>query len=352
MFGFFLPAAVLAWRAWWFAPNTDRGIAARVAVLIGFVLGLMIVGYVFVEVIPVRFIASMQVYRNLFILKWLGLVLAGYSISRWVFGSGRSRLLAAVALFGTGAYEPVALAASQIGALFLPKKEEHRSPWIAWIGVAIAVAGFLAIVFTEGLDKRELLFVSLLTLVALWFVLSRPGWLRPALPVMLALIHVPLALSLRHSVPFLHDMAVLTMEDAGDKQDRAAFFARDHLPQDAIFVVSPLGGRFRVASQRAIVVDFKAFVFQDSSVAQWMQRITDTFGTTGKAGFAARSDLEEKYKKIDDHRLAFLRSKYDATYALLYRDTPTAFPVVYKDDVFKIVTLNPAAASRRARPAR
>ena len=47
------------------------------------------------------------------------------------------------------------------------------------------------------------------------------------------------------------------------------------------------------------------------------------------------------WRRVTDERLRALSERYGADYAVLYRGTPTALPVLYEDDGFALVSLRP-----------
>ncbi len=54
-----------------------------------------------------------------------------------------------------------------------------------------------------------------------------------------------------------------------------AAWARTKTPRDALFAVPPSWSGFRSQAQRALVVDFKAFPFQDAQMFVWFERLYD-----------------------------------------------------------------------------
>lgn len=132
---------------------------------------------------------------------------------------------------------------------------------------------------------------------------------------------------------------VFTITQADDPADRVAEYARRNTPVDAVFVVPPLLGRFRLVARRAIVVDFKNFGFTDQAMMSWRARMVDCYGEPEGGGFAAAHAMENRYRRITEDHLLRLRHKYGAGYAVLFADTPCSLPLLYADENHKLVAI-------------
>ena len=98
-------------------------------------------------------------------------------------------------------------------------------------------------------------------------------------------------------------------------------------------------GHFRFVAERAIVVDFQAFPFSDSGILEWYHRMSDCYGIPDQKGFNAIRELNSNYKNIDDEKLAALKEKYDISYAVLFNETVTNYPVLFNNDKFKLIEI-------------
>jgi len=123
---------------------------------------------------------------------------------------------------------------------------------------------------------------------------------------------------------------------SGDNIDVASF-AQANTPAGAVFLTPPNMGEFRYMAQRAIVVDFDAFPFQDQAMAEWQQRIFDCYGVPSLKGFDAGTSLRDHYTALTRADLLRLQAKYGFSYAVLYRSTQTGFPVLYQNPTYKLV---------------
>lgn len=111
-------------------------------------------------------------------------------------------------------------------------------------------------------------------------------------------------------------------------------------PEDAILLAPPLAGQLRYTAKRAIVVSFKTYPFKGEAMKEWRQRMFDCYSWTDLEGFNAVSySFEPAYRKIDKEKLMKISEKYHATFAVLYSETETALPVLYKNDQYQLVSL-------------
>ena len=127
--------------------------------------------------------------------------------------------------------------------------------------------------------------------------------------------------------------------DLHTREVEAARFARENTPGNAVFLTPPVFGKFRLIARRAMVVDWRSFPFQDRAMVEWQRRMFDCYGIPGAVGLAARAESDENYRKIRDSEIEKLQIKYGFSYAVLYRETPTDFPVTYQNRKYKIVLL-------------
>ena len=118
-------------------------------------------------------------------------------------------------------------------------------------------------------------------------------------------------------------------------------FAIKKTESDAIFIVPPDFGSFRLSANRAIVVDLKCIDASDKGIQNWWTRINDCYGELSSENSPEfnRKQIYENYKAINDDRLKYVSKKYNAQYAILYNETISSFGTLFSGKKYKIINL-------------
>ncbi|MBL4605887.1 MAG: hypothetical protein JKY02_09580 [Flavobacteriaceae bacterium] len=109
-------------------------------------------------------------------------------------------------------------------------------------------------------------------------------------------------------------------------------YIKENTTEKSLFLTPHDFGFVRVYSKRAIVVDYKAFPFQNAAMQEWYKRIKDCYGLE-------KDKFEEKYHQLTDEKIMTLHKEYGFNYAILHNETSTKIPVLYKNEKYKIVDL-------------
>ncbi|MFY0630035.1 MAG: hypothetical protein JXR05_06610 [Flavobacteriaceae bacterium] len=112
-----------------------------------------------------------------------------------------------------------------------------------------------------------------------------------------------------------------------------SIYIKENTTKESLFLTPHNFGFIRVYSKRAIVVDYKAFPFQNSAMLEWYQRIKNCYGLD-------KNKFEESYHQLTDEKIITLHKKYGFDYVVLYVGTSTKNPVLYKNEKYKIVGIN------------
>ena len=62
-------------------------------------------------------------------------------------------------------------------------------------------------------------------------------------------------------------------------------------------------------ARRAIVVDFKAFLFTDSAMVEWYKRLTTCYGIPTGTGFSMIPELEANFSSITDEKTSAITER-------------------------------------------
>lgn len=269
-------------------------------VMLGFV-----VGYVFVELIPVRPIMVAQAYRFICITSWVGVVL------------------------GAGAF----------GMLFEPAVSPRARAGVA----AVVGLAFTLLVAGERILAPRRRGATLLMLL----ILALSSWgVHTARRRVLAAGTMAAALALFPIVRFGvygdrdrwfgNRLPVLTLGALHTRYDDVAAHARAHTPRDALFVITDIAqhwesGAFRYKAERALFADHKVFPYGDPEIAEWYARTS------------ALKALDPTQN--NDARLLELAREYQLDYAVLPEASPTQLPTAFVGEHYRLLELRRSPGS-------
>ena len=336
LLGAFLAAALLCWRRRFHAPTADRDLMRRLLVPAGAALLAFVAGWLFTEVLPSPSWAAARLFRLAGVIKWIGLVLVGVVAAEWLDRRARARnpfgwLLVA----GCGIAQPLMALIGIFGGLLHEGLRRDRAWSRLTRGACLVVAA--ALLIRHG-SREEAILVMVLLSFGLLLAGGRPTLTRLGAPAAATALVVSAFLAARAGlpVPFVEPPAIALRDVAATP---AALFAREATPPGSVFVTPPGMGRFRLEAERPIVVDFKAFPFGQASMEEWRERLVSLYGEPSGIGFAAEEEMDRSYRRISGARLVEAGARYGASFAVLYRATPTEFPVIHEDAEYRIVRL-------------
>lgn len=96
---------------------------------------------------------------------------------------------------------------------------------------------------------------------------------------------------------------------------------RGNTPEDAVFVIPPSLSSFRLGADRAIVVDFKTFVFTPDGTVEWKERMSavcnrDVAAVEG-GGFGVLGECDDGYASLGPGDIQEIAREYDACWMLM-----------------------------------
>jgi hypothetical protein len=341
----FLTVFAVSWHSWRRNLSHSKILAHRILICVSIVLLLWCGGYLFVEIWPSRWWTTAQAFRLGFIVNWVGfLVIAGAIAS--VYEKTLKR------------YRAHPLLSSGTGA---PEKQLHNAA-SAWVtpGSAALEATLLLVCIASGIilagrwrlwDSWLYLIVPAITVWLLFYLTIKQRTETAVLLISFWLI--ALAVGRHPEIPDIRSVTgrlgpAVTLADTEDPTLAVAAYARENTPEDAVFLTPPGFGRFRLTARRSIVVDFKAFPFQDSAIREWKERLDNCYGRVESWGFPAMREMEENYRRIDERKILALRRLYNISYAVLrqaspqlHQQTEVDFPILYSGNSYRLVKVPP-----------
>lgn len=343
---FFLIATGIAWYCWQKKSETPRHLAIAVPVLIFIVAILCIGGYLFVEIMPSRLWTIARTFRLPFLVKWLGLILVAGALAVLIQGLDEKKNRFDVPLILISFLTPVTMGITHALKMIRDHVEQYIPHWsllISFLLTALLVAVYLLFVSPPG-GRRILLFSILVFMAFCLAIFTNKGISRLIVISIAAILSVLLLtdgiLPTRWEAYVDRFRPVITPADLASDEIDIASYVRDQTPENAIFLTPPVFGKFRFMAERAIVVDFVVFPYQDQAMLEWQQRLFDSYGKPNTGGWTAAAELDDNYRRIDDQKTWDLRSKYDVSYAVLYQETKTSLPILYENPTYKLVKID------------
>lgn len=296
--GGFLVACVAAWFLWQKSKRVDFGKRVFFPIFVMLILFFCLFGYVFVEVWPSKLVTLSQPFRMIFLVKWVGLCLMWGVVAKYLASKG-DKLKGAI--LWAAIFLPLAVGITSIfrifsGAWFLGARENLLFIFLVLLALTVFRLRF-SFVLTVAI-------FGVVTLAVLVLGPYRNGRLKQ----------------------------IVLLSDISGSDAAAARWARENTDRDAIFLTPYDFGEFRILGERAIVSDIKADPYKPLDRQIWQERLFDSYGTD-------TSLFSQNYKNIDRSRLEFIKNKYNADYAVLYIETPSDLPLIYQNDMYKIVEI-------------
>ena len=319
-----------------------------ILILMLFIFLLCIGGYFFVEIFPSRIWVTAQTFRLLEVVKWIGLILiAGVITDNRTKNPTKMLYLASV-------FNPILLATTFITeslSNFLEKKKSCIHKTITHCSILLLIL----LISRSSLEPYQFLSVFLF-FVYFIFILALINLSRKIFIIaMIALISfITLAGVFHNKLSYISNNQTFSFIDENLISNNLSHNIRSELSPEgldivnyaqkntsvnSVFLTPPNWGQFRLIAKRAIVVDFKAFLFSDKEMLEWYDRIIDCYGYPTNYGFSMIPELIENYKKITDKKLKVLTKKYNIGYAVLYQETDSDFDVIYQNKSFKLIEI-------------
>ncbi len=329
----------------------------RALFLLGAIFGLCLFGTVFVEWIPSSTVLKLQFFRLMVFVRLFGSVYIASYIATWL---GEPTPLATLfgALVIASAVHPYAFAVSITLAAGWRLRRELPAlawPWVRPEVFACLVAATLLLLGDTVLPPGTPTGGGPLRLTALqlewmaivgaglftwWsFQLARQTQYAPAL----ALGVVALATGLLgarllprpltwHDVPAAAHSRIEVRRYARDDWELLCEWIRRHTPLDAVFLTPPDIEGFRFRAERASVLEFKAFAFEEPHTLEWRDRL---FDVTNHFAFARDGDRFEEihraYASLSTDQVRVLCQKYGARFVIRERGDTLSLPIRFEN---------------------
>lgn len=334
--------------AFWFALKRSESLRVhkRFLITIGALITLLCVGgYLFVEVWPSRLWTSAQMFRLPYLIKWFSIILLTGWVGNMIENPAdkESRLLGVSAAVGlvtpvSLAFVPLALWARTV---IMPRLKMSQK-LLSDVVILILTLG-LAVIYKPEFRTWACYLVLFAAVWMIIFLKSKKVRLLAGigLPLVFSTLFLLFSSTLTPPSFLKYEVPIFSLFKTTGEVAEVAAFAKANTPSDAVFYTPPRMGEFRYLADRAIVVDFAAFPFQDLSMREWYRRIADCYGVSPLLGFDSLTQLNLTVYRITDEELMTLSEKYGFKYAVVYDSTNTNFPLIFRTQTFKLVQIIP-----------
>lgn len=338
----FIGASFIAWHLWSKTPGSNKAHTNYVLIVFIAVFYVCVGGTIFVEIFPTRLWTVAQTFRFLNLFKWLSLIIFAGVTAQFLTEreDGFRGYVLLISLL-----TPLTTFIAFCGTL-LNSFRERVSPGIAYFLTSGPTLIFIVIlILCIGGNTDPILFALYFFLALMIITLGRKLFYTSTfiLCVYICTTLLPFPSEASRSWDVFNLIKTypprFTLTAYSDDKADMCRYVRDHTDKDGVFVAPPLFGVLRLIGERALVVDYKAFPFQDQAAKEWLRRIVDCYGMPKTAGYAAAQELDCNYHRIPDERLRNLRSTYSASYAILYNKSATTFSTIYENATYKLVAI-------------
>lgn len=279
-----------------------------ISVLIALIF--MVVGFVFVEYYPVRLIVTLQMFRYVGLIQWLGLI----SITAFVGLTLQELFSPSISLKGV---------------------RSHLVPVFVQVFIAIQLFYLGIYKILSATEKILGLYIFLIAVLLVWKSINN---VFKSLVVILLLSYALTNFDHIDRILFPNKLNI-NMHSPGKLQLDISTFARENTINSSLFLTPPDFGFFRLTAERAILSDFKAFPLNESAMLRWYERLLFAYGKSDKIGFAVLPELNENYNNINDKRISVIQETFNIDYVVLPSSVLTSYKVLYSNEKYILIEL-------------
>ncbi|MDY6878146.1 MAG: DUF6798 domain-containing protein [Chloroflexota bacterium] len=321
-----------------------------------------LVGTFFTEVYPIAIIAKLQPFRLTVLFQLVGaLLLSSYCLETWRQGeyTGRVTSLAIIILLISASFLGqsnlvfwvfLLVLADWLRAQFF----SHSPLGFANALLAAGLVGWITTLAWQAENYKAFAAMGILAtgIAGAWWVDSEQHQpiIQKGLAALTGLVAITLLLwnhqlamgktTLPNQMQNFFGRIQGTLQYQGELDD-VAQWALANTPADALFIVTPNYKSFRVKAERAIVVDFKSFVFDDDAMVEWLTRLKAVVGRDSLTlGYGYGQELKA-YNSQSPERLLKTADIYGADYIVVRRqDQVLPLDLAYSNKTFAVFRVN------------
>lgn len=334
-FGLFLGAGWLLARRHLRDHGWTAGNRALALMALG-VLALCVGSAYFVDLRHASLWVMAQPFRMLLLVKWIGFLLVGTVLARVIATDHRLGWTAATAVLLAPGEVLGAMLLLAAGITAWPPGARHRHR--VALCFAFGAVALLAIWRLGTVTDVVRPGAAVIALAAFVTVRTRRGPILATLGLAVLLV-IAVAHRSADTIPLKAFQPTFTWSDVVTPAADAARWARANTAEGSVWVIPPEIETFRLLAHRAVVVDFTSIPLSNGGMTAWRERITAVYGEVTEGGFAGLRQMQAHWRVMNPEGLARAASRFGATHALLYAETPWNGAVLFQNASYKIVAL-------------
>jgi hypothetical protein len=332
---------------YWFSKNKNQRIQQfSIFSYIITLLLLSVLGYIFTEIYPNKIIIIAQIFRLLYLLKWLALIFLAAIIGTQLWsGKQLDKMYALVIMLNILVpFNVIIILSFWAFTKLLNQQFNLFQGFLIFDFLVLCYYSFsgLSLSYQSTFISAEayLYFFFFIILIVLNLMNLSKNYQYLILTISTILL---LNYSYNHqriNQSKLIDKAIsrqYSLKDLDKDVLNISQKIKELTDPKSILLTPPDIGEIRFLAERALVVNFKTYPFKGKQLKEWQDRLFKCYTWTDKKGFdAVNWAFIPNYKVIDKERLNMIAQKYGADYAVLYAETPCDFPILYENKSFKL----------------
>jgi len=325
----FIITAAIAWNKWRRMEYLPKAVSYSVLPIATLLFLLCLFGWIFSEIVPTRLMYTLQPFRFLIILKFLGILMISFQLGELFSNSTdlKKKMIYGLAAF----YPPVFLVVETVGV-------KLKSGLL----LLLAITVFVSCAFWYPIHTLELFFALLLLLLFLYY---SPKLFASGLSVLLLFILFNnLYTSSKNDSKFVRILTekfviAYDYDDIGQEAVALSDFIRENTPAKSKLLVPPRAGAIRITTNRALVIDAFSMPMNDRGIREWMYRMNQVYNRNSESPLREIRETIKNYNLLIDSDLLELRDQFNCNYAVFPSDYSTTIPVIYINSKYKLLQL-------------
>jgi len=325
----FLFATYISWKKWNQEINPQKEYLFSIFPISVLLLILCLIGWLFSEVWPTRFMYTLHPYRFLLLLKVYGLLAFALYAGTIVSSSAtiKTKISTGIALF----YPPLLLIHQAI------IQKIKNIPIVLFIGYLVFL--YFIEYYTRSAYEPFVLFSCLFML----FIYSRK-YFQIAGVILLVGIAINITLVPKLSLPKGIEKRLeqrfrpeIYSDSKVSSEIELAKYIKNNTPENSLLLVMPKQGRLRILANRALVVDGYSIPMNDKGLDEWWYRMNAIYNKGSKNSIQHIKETYPNYLKLTDSDLSDLQKEFKFDYAVLRGSKSTSHQIVYENKQYKLI---------------